>query len=141
MERSRGPLGALGNMLAGGGQALIGPAQSLAGDVQRRIADVAPPVLSGELDRLTARVRGLELLLANGGREIIGPIRALALEAVESAAALRARLDDVLERLEALERRVADLQARAAERSGPGRQVKGRQVKGLQVEDAPWPWK
>ena len=52
MERSRGPLGALGNILAGGGQALIGQAQSLADDVQRRIADVVPPVLSGELERL-----------------------------------------------------------------------------------------
>jgi hypothetical protein len=124
MERSRSPLGALGNMLAGGGHVLIGQAQSLAGDVQRRIADVVPPVLSGELDRLTARVRDLEQLLSNGGREIIGPIRALTLEAVESAAALRARLDDVLER------RVADLQARAAERS-PDRHL----------EDAPWPWK
>jgi len=131
MERSRGPLGALGNMLADGSQALIDQAQSLAGDVQRRIADVVPPVLSGELDRLTARIRDLELLLANGGREIIGPIRALALEAVESGAALRARLDDVLERLEALERRVADLQARAAERSTPGRPM----------EDSAWPWK
>jgi len=131
MERSRGPLGALGNMLAGGGQALIDQAQSLAGDVQRRIADVVPPVLSGELDRLAARLRDLELLLANGGREIVGPIRALALEAIESAAALRARLDDVLERLEALERRVADLQSRAAERSAPNRPM----------EDPTWPWK
>ena len=70
MERSRGPLGALGDMLAGGSQALLGQAQSLAGDLQRRIADVVPPVLSGELDRLNARVRRLELLLANGAREI-----------------------------------------------------------------------
>ena len=131
MERSRGPLGTLGDMLAGGGQAIIGQAQSLAGDVQRRIADVVPPVLSGELDRLNARVQALELLLANEGREVVGPVRALALEAIENAAAVRARLDDVLERLEALERRVADLQARAAERSDA---VAGG-------EDAQWPWK
>jgi len=121
MQRSRGPLGALGDMLAGGGQALIGQAQSLADDVQRRIADVVPPVLSGELDRLAVRVRGLEVLLANAGREIVAPVRALALHAVESAAAVRARLDDVIERLEAVERRVADLQVRASERSGAGR--------------------
>ncbi|HKA30771.1 MAG TPA: hypothetical protein VKH82_15420 [Candidatus Binatia bacterium] len=131
MERSRGPLGALGDMLAGGGQAIIGQAQSLAGDVQRRIADVVPPVLSGELDRLNERVHALELLLANGGREVVGPVRALALGAIENAAAVRARLDDVLERLEALERRVADLQARAAERSDAG----------ARGEDAQWPWK
>src|SRR5207344_1886096 len=112
------PLGALGDMLAGGGQALIGQAQSLAGDVQRRIADVVPPVLSGELDRLNVRVRALELLLANGAREIVGPVRALALEAVENAAAIRARLDDILERLEAVERRVASTRPRAAARSG-----------------------
>jgi hypothetical protein len=131
MERSRGPLGTLGDMLAGGGQAIIGQAQSLAGDVQRRIADVVPPVLSGELDRLSARVQALELLLANGGREVVGPVRALALGATENAAAVRARLDDVLERLEALERRVGDLQARAAERSDAG----------ARGEDAQWPWK
>jgi hypothetical protein len=131
MERSRGPLGALGDMLAGGGQAIIGQAQSLAGDVQRRIADVVPPVLSGELDRLNARIQALELLLANGGREVVGPVRALALGAIENAAEVRARLDDVLERLEALERRVTDLQARAAERSEAG----------ARMEDAQWPWK
>ena len=131
MERSRGPLGALGDMLAGGGQAIIGQAQSLAGDVQRRIADVVPPVLSGELDRLNARIQALELLLANGGREVVGPVRALALGAIENAAEVRARLDDVLERLEALERRVTDLQAHAAERSEAG----------ARMEDAQWPWK
>jgi hypothetical protein len=131
MERSRGPLGALGDMLAGGGQAIIGQAQSLAGDVQRRIADVVPPVLSGEIDRLNARVQALELLLGDGGREVVGPVRALALGAIENAAAVRARLDDVLERLEALERRVAELQARAAERSDTG----------ARGEDAQWPWK
>jgi len=125
MERSRGPLGTLGDMLAGGGQAIIGQAQSLAGDVQRRIADVVPPVLSGELDRLSARVQALELLLANGGREVVGPVRALALGATENAAAVRARLDD------SLERRVGDLQARAAERSDAG----------ARGEDAQWPWK
>jgi hypothetical protein len=126
MERSRGPLGALGDMLAGGGQAIIGQAQSLADDVQRRIADVVPPVLSGELDRLNARVQALELLLVHEGRGLMGPVRALALGAIENAATVRARLDDVLERLEALERRVADLQARSA--GAPG-------------EDAQWPWK
>ena len=131
MERSRGPLGALGDMLAGGGQAIIGQAQSLAGDVQRRIADVVPPVLSGEIDRLNARVQSLELLLADGGREVVGPVRALALGAVENAATVRARLDDVLERLEALERRVAELQARAAERSATD----------ARGEDGQWPWK
>jgi hypothetical protein len=131
MERSRGPLGALGDMLAGGGQALIGQAQSLAGDVQRHIADVVPPVLSGELQRLHVRVQGLELLLANGAREIVGPVRALALDAVESAAAIRARLDDVLERLEAVERRIASMQPRAAERAGAG----------SRAEDVQWPWK
>ena len=131
MERSRGPLGALGDMLAGGGQAIIGQAQSLAGDVQRRIADVVPPVLSGELDRLNVRVQALELLLANEGREVVGPVRALALGAIENAAAVRARLDDVLERLEALERRVAELQARAAERSATD----------ARGEDGQWPWK
>jgi hypothetical protein len=131
MERSRGPLGALGDMLAGGGQALIGQAQSLAGDVQRRFADVVPPVLSGELDRVHARVRALELLVANGAREIVGPVRALALEAIESAAAIRARRDDVLERLEAVERRVASMQPRAAERDGTG----------SRTEDVPWSWR
>jgi hypothetical protein len=131
MERSRGPLGALGDMLAGGSQALLGQAQSLAGDVQRRIADVVPPVLSGELDRLNARVRRLELLLANGAREIVGPVRALALDAVESAAAIRARLDDVLERLEAVERRVASIQPRAVARAGAD----------PRAEDVQWPWK
>jgi hypothetical protein len=131
MERSRGPLGALGEMLAGGGQAIIGQAQSLAGDVQRRIEDVVPPVLSGELDRLNVRVQALELLLANEGREMVGPVRALALGAIENAAAVRARLDDVLERLEALERRVVDLQARAAEHSDAVDRG----------EDAEWPWK
>ena len=130
MERSRGPLGALGDILAGGSQALLGQAQSLAGDVQRRIADVVPPVLSGEIDRLNARVRALELLLANGAREIVGPVRALALDAVESAAAIRARLDDVLERLEAIERRVASIQPRAA--APPGADPR---------EDVQWPWK
>ena len=111
-EPPRGPLGAIGDMLAGGGQAIIGQAQSLAGDVQRRIADVVPPVLSGQLERLNERVRALEALLAGGGREIVGPVRALALNAIESAAALRARLDDVVERLERLERRVGDLDTR-----------------------------
>lgn len=130
MERSRGPLGALGDILSGGSQALLGQAQSLAGDVQRRIADVVPPVLSGEIDRLNARVRGLELLLANGARELVGPVRALALDAVESAAAIRARLDDVLERLEAIERRVASVQPRAATPSGADPR-----------EDVQWPWK
>ena len=130
MERSRGPLGALGDILSGGSQALLGQAQSIAGDVQRRIADVVPPVLSGEIDRLNARVRGLELLLANGAREIVGPVRALALDAVESAAAIRARLDDVLERLEAIERRVASVQPRAAAPSGADPR-----------EDVQWPWK
>ena len=130
MERSRGPLGALGDILSGGSQALLGQAQSLAGDVQRRIADVVPPVLSGEIDRLNARVRGLELLLANGAREIVGPVRALALDAVESAAAIRARLDDVLERLEAIERRVASVQPRATAPSGADPR-----------EDVQWPWK
>ena len=130
MERSRGPLGALGDILSGGSQALLGQAQSLAGDVQRRIADVVPPVLSGEIDRLNARVRGLELLLANGAREIVGPVRALALDAVESAAAIRARLDDVLERLEAIELRVASVQPRAATPSGADPR-----------EDVQWPWK
>jgi hypothetical protein len=114
-EPSRGPLGAIGNILAGGGQALIGQAQSLAGDVQRRIADVVPPVLSGQLERLDGRVRSLEALLASGGREIVGPVRALALNAIESAAALRARLDDLLERLERLEHRVGELDARRDE--------------------------
>lgn len=130
MERSRGPLGALGDILSGGSQALLGQAQSLAGDVQRRIADVVPPVLSGEINRLNTRVRGLELLLANGAREIVGPVRALALDAVESAAAIRARLDDVLERLEAIERRVASVQPRAATPSGADPR-----------EDVQWPWK
>jgi hypothetical protein len=110
-ETARGPLGTLGTMIAGGGQAIIGQAQSLAGDVQRRIADVVPPVLSGELARLGQRVRGLELLLADGGREILAPVRALALTAIESTALVRARVDDVLERLERLERRVSDLDA------------------------------
>ena len=130
MERSRGPLGALGDILADGSQALLGQAQSLAGGVQRRIADVVPPVLSGEIDRLNARVRALELLLANGARELVGPVRALALDAVESAAAIRARLDDVLERLEAIERRVASVQPRAAAPSGADSR-----------EDVQWPWK
>src|SRR5262249_57464291 len=94
-----GPLGAIGDMLAGGGQAIIGQAQSLAGDVQRRIADVVPPVLSGQLERLNERVRALEALLAGGGREIVGPVRALALNAIESAAALRARLGGAGQRL------------------------------------------
>ena len=130
MDRSRGPLGALGDILAGGSQALLGQAQSLAGDVQRRIADVVPPVLSREIDRLNARVRRLELLLANGARDIVGPVRALALDAVESAATIRARLDDILERLEAIERRVASIQPRAAARSGADPR-----------EDVQWPWK
>ena len=91
MERSRGPLGALGDMLAGGSQALLGQAQSLAGDVQRRIADVVPPVLSGELDRLNARVRRLELLLANGAREIVGPVRRVA--SIQPRAVARAGAD------------------------------------------------
>jgi hypothetical protein len=111
-EPSRGPLGAIGSILAGGGQALIGQAQSLAGDVQRRIADVVPPVLSGQLERLETRMRSVEALLAGGGREIVGPVRALALNAIESAAAGRARLDDLLERVERLERRLAQLDAR-----------------------------
>jgi len=110
-DPARGPLSALGDILAGGGQALIGQAQSLAGGVQRRIADVVPPVFSGELERLGERVRDLETLLAGGGREIVGPVRALALNAIESAATVRARLDDVLERLESIERRLAEIQA------------------------------
>jgi hypothetical protein len=115
MERPRGPLGALGNMLAGGGQALIDQAQSLAGDVQRRIADVVPLVLSGRLDDLDRRLKRLERLLADGGREMVGPVRALALNGIEFAAALRARLDDVLERLDRLERRARDLDRRLEE--------------------------
>jgi hypothetical protein len=115
-EPSRGRLGALGTMLAGGGQALIGQAQSLAGDVQRRIADVVPPLLNGELERLGTRVQSLELLLANGGKDILAPVRALALNTIESAAAMRARLDEALERLERLEQRVAELEARATKR-------------------------
>ena len=110
-EPPRGPLGAIGSILAGGGQALIGQAQSLAGDVQRRIADVVPPVLSGQPERLERRVRSLEALLAGGGREIVGPVRALALNAIESAAAGRARLDDLLERVERVERLLAQLDA------------------------------
>ena len=110
-DPARGPLSALGDILAGGGQALIGQAQSLAGGVQRRIADVVPPVFSGELERLGERVRDLETLLAGGGREIVGPVRALALNAIDSAATVRARLDDVLERLESIERRLAEIQA------------------------------
>ncbi len=115
-EPSRGRLGVLGTMLADGGQALIGQAQSLAGDVQRRIADVVPPVLSGELVRLGMRVRSLEILLVGGGKEMLGPVRALALNAIESAAGVRARLDDALERLDRLERRLAELEARATDR-------------------------
>ena len=111
-EPSRGPLGAIGSILAGGGHALIGQAQSLAGDVQRRIADVVPPVLGGQLERLERRVRSLEALLASGGREIVGPVRALALNAIESAAGQRARLDDLLERVERVERRLAHLDER-----------------------------
>jgi hypothetical protein len=49
---------------------------------------------------------------------------------VESAAAIRARLDDVLERLEAIERRVASVQPRAAAPSGADPR-----------EDVQWPWK
>jgi hypothetical protein len=112
-EPPRGPLGTLGNMLAGGGQALIGQAQSLAGDVQRRIADVVPPVLSGRLDDLDRRLKTLEGLLADGGHEIVGPVRALALNGIESAATLRARLDDLLERLDRLERRARELDTHA----------------------------
>src|SRR5262245_4042698 len=115
-DPSRGPLGALGDILAGGGQALIGQAQSLAGDVQRRLADVVPPVLSGELERLTERVRTLEARLADDGRAIVGPIRALALNAIESTAATRARLDDFLERLERIERHLVELEARTSQR-------------------------
>lgn len=110
-ETARGPLGALGTILSGGGQALIGQAQSLADDVQRRIADVVPPVLSGELARLGQRVRSLEILLADRGREIVAPMRALALTAIESTAVVRARVDDVVERLERLERRLSELDA------------------------------
>jgi len=113
-QPSRGPLGTLGSMLAGSGQALIVQAQSLADDVQRRIADVMPPVWSTELDRLTRRIMRLENLLADGGRVIVGPVRALALNAIESTAALRARIDDIVQRLERLEQLLADLQARAA---------------------------
>ena len=110
-EPPRGPLGAIGSILADGGQALIGQAQSLAGDVQRRIADVVPPVLSGQLERLEGRVRSLEALLAGGGREIVGPVRALALNAIESAASGRARVDDLLERVERIERLLTQLDA------------------------------
>jgi hypothetical protein len=116
-QPSRGPLGTLGSMLAGGGQALIVQAQSLADDVQRRIADVMPPVWSTELDQLTRRIMRLENLLADGGRVIVGPVRALALNAIESTAALRARIDDIVRRLERLEQLLADLQARAAKPS------------------------
>jgi len=116
-QPSRGPLGTIGSMLAGGGQALIVQAQSLADDVQRRIADVIPPVWSTELDRLTRRIVRLENLLADGGRAIVGPVRALALNAIEGTAALRARTDDIVQRLERLEQLLADLQARVANSS------------------------
>src|SRR5262245_20683611 len=85
-QPSRGPLGTLGSMLAGGGQALIVLAQSLADDVQRRIADVMPPAWRSELDGLAHRIMRLENVLADGGREIVGPVRALALNAIEGTA-------------------------------------------------------
>lgn len=115
-DPSHGPLGALGNMLAGGGQALIGQAQSVAEGVQKRIADVVPPAFSGEIDRLGRRLHSLEILLGENGRNLVDPVRGLALNAIDTAAALRVRLDDVLERLQRLECRLGEVEAGAPDR-------------------------
>lgn len=137
-EDARGPLAALQDLIAGGGGTILEQASSLRNDVQRRLADVGKglegqvttvtKMLEGRLgqqidqlvssaavsirrdvDRVRERVRMLENRLGDGVRELLAPLQAVANGASERAIAALARTEELMNRVQVVERRTGEL--------------------------------
>jgi chromosome segregation ATPase len=159
-ESSRGRLAQLQDMLADGGQALLGQAAQLAGGVQRRIAEVGRSVedmaviveerLGDRLDVLLSRlavsirtdmeeihdrVKRLERRAAETTSEnvaqLLTPVHDMATEAQRTAGAAQARTDELLQRLDALEGRLAAL-AQAPQAAAPVDEELRRRIDALE---------
>jgi chromosome segregation ATPase len=132
-EEPRGRLAALQDILAGGSQAILEQAQSLGGEVQRRLSDVGRGIegqlgtlvgaleerltaqldelvsglavsLRKDLDRMRERLRAMESRVNEVPKEGVS----LANDAIQTAATVQARVEDLVGRLVTVERRAGE---------------------------------
>jgi chromosome segregation ATPase len=93
---------------------------TIVGAVEERLSAQLDEVVSGfaislrkDLDRLRDRVRSVELRLGDvpkeGVRELVNPLQALANSAIQTAGAVQGRVEELLGRLQSVERRAVEI--------------------------------
>ena len=98
---------------------------SVASSVEERLSRQIDDLLSGlaisirkDLDRLRERVRSLEMRMTDvpreGVRELVNPLQALANNAIQTAASVQTRIEELVGRMQTVERRAGELQREPA---------------------------
>jgi archaellum component FlaC len=115
-------IGDVASGLANGFEEQLG---SVATSVEERLSRQIDDLLSGlavsirkDLDRLRERVRSLEMRMTDvpreGVRELVNPLQALANNAIQTAASVQTRIEELVGRVQTVERRAGELQREPA---------------------------
>jgi chromosome segregation ATPase len=94
---------------------------TVASSVEARLSAQLDEVVSGlaisirkDIDRLRERIKAIEVRLTDvpreGVRELVNPLQALANNAIQTAAAVQSRIEELVGRLQNVERRTGELQ-------------------------------